>query len=222
MNESGSPSEHQWDRTADTSASMIEAALSGDAEKQHKAYVRFCELYFSTIRRWCLRHFQGDTNAADEAASNLMLNIYEKLQKYSPQTGKTFRSWLSVVTRNECADLRRRANLHRSRVSEFPEELDVPESEDNLLFDLLIDSERRALIRDLLLRAADQISQSDKSVLEGYLAEQSPAEIASLNQKTLPAVYTAMSRIKTKLAGIIGQLIQEHPGLIPEDLMNPN
>lgn len=211
----------KWDNTADTSASMIEAALSGSEQRLHEAYVKFCQRYFATVRRWCSRHFPESPDSADEAASELMLNIYEKLRKYKPQKGKSFRSWLSVVTRNECFDLRRKAKQRQQRVTEIDGDADVAAKEDNLIFELLVDSERRNLIQDLLAKASDRIPERDRAILEGYLAERSPQEIADLNATTLGAVYTAMSRIRVRLADIITQLLREHPGVEIEDLMNP-
>jgi len=208
------------EHTADTSASMIEAALCGSEERLHEAYVKFCERYFTTVRRWCSRHFPHDAASADDAASELMLNIYEKLKKYRPQQDKSFRSWLSVVTRNECADLRRRGRRHQ-RVTELTADHDLSVDEDDLIFDLLVDSERRLFIRSLLAKAASEISKRDRSILEGYLAERSPQQIADLNGMSRGAVYTAMSRIRGHLAEVISRLLQDYPGLELEDLINP-
>jgi RNA polymerase sigma factor (sigma-70 family) len=210
-----------WEHTADTSASMIEAALSGSEQRMHEAYVKFCHRYFVTIRRWCARHFSDNPDAADEAAAQLMLDIYDKLKRYKPRPDKTFRSWLSVVTRNECADLRRRASQRRKHVGELTNELEIPDSEDNIILELLVDSERRRLLKDLLNKAADKISEKERGILEGYLAERTPQEIADLHQTSLGAVYTTMSRIRSRLGDTITQLLVQHPGLELEDLMNP-
>lgn len=210
----------RFEQTADTSASMIEAAMAGSPEKLHEAYVKFCERYFATIRRWCAKHFLNDTHAADEAASNLMLNIYQKLRSYKPQNGKPFRGWLYTVTQNECYDVRRRGQRHSNRHTELTDGVDTCTQDDDIVFHLLIDSERRRLIRELLGKAADQMSNRDKLILQGYLEERTTEQLASSNDLTVGAIHTAMSRLRTRLGGVITELLREHPGLELEDLMS--
>ena len=204
----------------DTSVSMIEAALSGSEERLHEAYVKFCNRYFGIVRHWCGLHFFDNRELADEAASELMLNVYRKLKMYSPQENKKFRAWLRVVTDNECKDLRRRAQNYQKRFHSLVGTMDIKEAPDNAIFELLIDSERRLLIQKLLIRASERISPREKSILDGYLAEKKPTEIAAINGITVGAVRVAMSRLRDRLADLINQLLLEHPGLEVDDLMN--
>lgn len=208
--------------SVDTSVSMIEAVLSGSEERLHEAYVKFCKRYFGTVRHWCTLHFRDNRDLADEAASELMLKVYRKLRMYSPQKGKTFRVWLRVVTDNECKDLRRRAQNYRKRFRALDGNADTLEAADNFIFELLIDSERRLLIQKLLIQAREKIPPREKSILDGYLAEKKPREIAALNEITVGAVRVAMFRLRDRLADLINQLLLEHPGLDVEDLMNSN
>ncbi len=203
-----------------TSLSMIEAARSGSAERLHEAYVEFCTRYFATVRHWCMLHFRDNHDLADEAASELMVKVYRKLSMYSPQANKTFRAWLRVVTDNECKDLRRRAQNYRKRFRSLDGNVDTIENSDNVILDLLIDSERRLLIQKLLVQAREKIPPREKLILDGYLAEKKPREIAALNDVTVGAVRVAMFRLRDRLAYLINQLLLEHPGLEIDDLMN--
>jgi len=202
------------DETQDTSHSMIEALSSRNDDAFEKGFQRFCLLYHKVIRRWCQQWFQ-DENEADDAAHDLLVKLHDILKKYKRQDGYRFRNWLSKVSKNIAEDIRRKKIRKRSKEISVADENVFTDSE--YVGELLIDFERRDLLREALLKTVDSIGEKDRQILSEYLDE-TPTDIMAVNVgSTRNALYQAMHRIKQALKEEL-QILLSKRGLEEQDL----
>jgi|GEM_PF-1665390 len=204
------------DSTVDTSHSMVEAIVSGSDDHFEKGFERFCVLYHLSIRKWCRRWFKADADA-DDAAQELILMLRKRLSRYRPEENVRFRNWLMKVSRNAARDLLRRSK-RKSQIAtvDFPAE---PSLEDEgFVAELIVDFERRTLVRNILGAARDELSPRDREVLASYLQDEPSFEAASRMGITQSAVNQAMHRIRQKLKGQICDIAARQPNFEIEDL----
>ncbi len=189
------------DNTQDTSHSLIDALASGTKEEFEAGFRRFCSLYHQVIRRWCQRWFD-EVSDADDAAQEILLKLHGRLKKYSSEEGTRFRNWLSRVSKNIAIDVIRKKKKHSKDVStDVAAELEVTD----YVGELLIDFERRELIKKVLSSVNDNIAEKDRMILKGYLNDVPVGQMAEEFNSTENAIYQAMFRIKRSMKELISQ-----------------
>ena len=189
------------DKTQDTSHSLIEALASGANEEFEAGFRRFCSLYHQVIRRWCQRWFE-EVNDADDAAQEILLKLHGKLKGYARKEGIRFRNWLSRVSKNIAIDvIRKKKKYVRDVSTDVAAELEVTD----YVGELLIDFERRELIKKVLSNIDENISEKDRMVLKGYLNETPVGQMAVEFNSSENAIYQSMFRIKRSLKELISQ-----------------
>jgi RNA polymerase sigma factor (sigma-70 family) len=202
--------------TVDTSHSMVEAIASGENKEFEKGFRRFCVLYHLPIRKWCGRWFPRQSDA-DDAAQEILIRLREKLCKYKRQDGVRFRNWLSRVSKHAMLDLRRKAKRARSvqLTDEMPEPTD---SDEQFLFGLMIDYERKMLLSAILAQAGAALNDREREIMSGSLTQESNADLALRLGIEVNALHQAQARLRIKLKDSISNILQHRPGLELDDL----
>lgn len=182
--------------TQDTSQSMINALAAGDEESFEEAYRIFCQNYHLVIRRWCGRWFHLAEDA-DDAAQELLVKLHKRLKRFRVKEEVRFRNWLSRTSKRLAIDLLRKQKHIPQEISEHETLPGVTDFVENLL----IDHERREFIRNALNKVGDLVGDRDRQVLELYLQEFKPQEIAETlgGPTTSNAVHQALYRVRQKL-----------------------
>ncbi len=147
------------------------------------------------------RHYMRDAEEARDVAQEVFVRLYERLDSFHGE--EAFLPWLLQLSRNMCIDaLRRRRARPRAtdeldeRESRFASTVPSPEQ----------DSASRSL-RDLLYRAMDRMSESDREILmlkeiQGLKVE----EIARLLRIPSGTVKSRCNRARIDLAVRIRRL----------------
>lgn len=202
--------------TIDTSHSMVEAIASGENEEFEKGFRRFCVLYHLPIRKWCGRWFSRQSDAED-AAQELLIRLREKLCKYKQQDGVRFRNWLSKVSKNAMLDLRRKAK--RARSVQLTEEIPEPtDSDEQFLFGLMIDFERRMALSAVLEQAGATLNDREREIMNASLSNESNVDLANRLGIEKNALHQAQARLRSKLKESVSQILDQRPGLELDDL----
>lgn len=202
--------------TVDTSHSMVEAIASGENEEFEKGFRRFCVLYHLPIRKWCSRWFSRQSDA-DDAAQEILIRLREKLGKYKQQDGVRFRNWLSKVSKHSMLDLRRKAK--RARSVQLTDEIPEPSaSDEQFLFGLVIDYERRMALSAILEQAGTTLNDREKEIMNASLSNESNADLANRLGIEKNALHQAQARLRSKLRESVSQILDQRPGLELDDL----
>ena len=202
--------------TVDTSHSMVEAIASGEDEGFEKGFRRFCMLYHLPIRRWCGQWFSQQSDA-DDAAQEILIRLREKLCKYQHREGVRFRNWLSKVSKRAMLDLRRKAK-HARRVQCTDEIPEPTNSDEQFLFGLVIDFERRMALSAILEQAGATLNDREQEIMNAGLTQESNVDLADRLGIEINALHQAQARLRIKLKESISQILAQRPGIELDDL----
>jgi RNA polymerase sigma-70 factor, ECF subfamily len=191
------------------SSTLLDQLRAGRPE----AWERFVRLYSPVVYRWCRRSGLTADDAADvfqEVLSAVMLHLSDFHRDGSRDS---FSGWLAAITRNKVRDLYRRrrgkaearggttAQLQMAEIPQPPEpseELIRPDAESAAWLS------RRAL--DLI--RAEFENRTWDAFWRVTIQGQPSSQVAEDLKMSIPAVYTAKSRVLRRLRQIMGELPQ--------------
>jgi len=169
----------------------ISQAQKGDAE----AFTALVEAYQQPVYNFC-RRMLGDSDAAEDAAQETFLRVYQHLAAYDPR--RPFGTWLLAIAAHHCIDrLRRQRAIHFS--------LDGEETQDARYPDLqAVDPEEetaRRLTCERLYRLLPSLDPLQRAILVLRYWQHAPeSEIACALHLSVPAVRSRLHRARRALA----------------------
>ncbi len=172
----------------------VEQAWIAAARDDPRAFAPLYDRYAVPIYRFCFRKV-GDPDVANDLTAQIFLRAIERLDRYRPKPGATFRSWLFAIARNTIVDRWRR---HRPTT---PLDPDL-----HILADDDPGPEARAVHGDelgRLLAALDRLPDSHRDIIELRLAGLTTNEVADALGLTQSAVKSAQSRAYKRLRDLL-------------------
>ena len=175
------------------------------------AWERFVRIYSPVVYRWCRRSGLGAEDSADvlqEVLSAVMLHLCDFRRDGSEDS---FDAWLAAITRNKVRDLYRRrhgraeaqggttAQRHMAEIpspSEPSEESIRPDAESTAWLS------RRALE----MIQAEFETQTWEAFRRVTVSGEPSSQVAEDLKMSIPAVYTAKSRVLRRLRQIMSEL----------------
>jgi RNA polymerase sigma-70 factor (ECF subfamily) len=181
------------DRAADPPGD-VELAWIAAARDDPRAFAPLYNRYAVPIYRFCYRKV-GDPDVANDLTAHIFLRAIERLDRYQPRPGATFRSWLFAIARNTITDRWRR---HRPTTPLDPGV--------HILADDDPGPEARAVHADeldRLLGVLDHLPDSHRDIIELRLAGLTTNEVADALGLTQSAVKSAQSRAYKRLRDLL-------------------
>jgi RNA polymerase sigma-70 factor (ECF subfamily) len=172
----------------------IELAWIEAAKADPRAFAPLYDRYAVPIYRFCFRKV-GDPDVANDLTAQIFVRAIERLDRFRPQPGATFRSWLFAIARNAIVDGWRRHRPHT------PLNLDV-----HVLADHDPGPEERAVHGDeldRLLAVLERLPISHRDIIELRLAGLTTTEVADALGMTQSAVKSAQSRAYKRLRDLL-------------------
>lgn len=160
------------------------------------AFAPLYERYALPVYRFCYRKV-GDPEIANDLTSQIFIKAIERLDRYHPKPGATFRSWLFAIARNTIVDGWRRT---RSTTALDP----VARS----LIDPGHSPEHHAIEGDSLAamdRLLAMLPESQRAIVELRLAGLTTREIMHTLRMTEPAVKSAQHRAYLRLRDLVSR-----------------
>ena len=174
------------------------------------AWSRFADSYRDGIVKICCRELGMKSEAAEEAAQEVLLKLLSTMQQFRYDAGGSFRGWLATVARRTAIDLLRsegrRLDLATGRSSVADIVNGLPDPAERLGATL-----QTELRQDLLAVAEVEVKKrlKEPTTWSVYLAykrgEEAPA-IAETHGMEVSTVYKAKSRIIQMLQREISRL----------------
>jgi RNA polymerase sigma-70 factor (ECF subfamily) len=172
----------------------VEARWVAAAKADPRAFAPLYDRYAVPIYRFCYRKV-GDPDLANDLTAQIFTRALERIDRYHPRPGATFRSWLYAIARNTITDGWRR---HRPTIAMDP---DV-----HILADPDPGPEERAVHGDeldRLLAVLGRLPESHREVIELRLAGLTTNEVAAALGMTQPAVKSVQSRAYRRLRDLL-------------------
>ncbi len=164
------------------------------ARRDPRAFAPLYDRYAVAIYRFCYRKV-GDVEVANDLTAQVFVKAIERLDRYQPKPGATFRSWLFAIARNTVTDRWRR---HRPTHPLGPVA--------HTLVDREPGPERRAIEADERRRLTDileTLPERQRAIVELRLAGLTTAEIMAALAMTEPAVKSAQHRAYRRLRDLL-------------------
>ena len=185
------------------------ASLLGDLQHADdpKAWERFVHLYSPVLYKWSCRMGLRHDDALD-MVQDVFIVLVKKLPEFSYDSGRGFRNWLFVVTRNKCREKDRRKSLNVDKLVR-PDDVCVRDEER---------VERADFHRNLLDRVLPAMSsyfhESTWQAFSAHVIEEQPAAVVAAR---LGITISAVSKAKFR---VMSRLHRELADLAPR--MNPS
>jgi RNA polymerase sigma-70 factor (ECF subfamily) len=184
----------------ETPASLLER-LRQPAQEQ--AWARFVDLYTPLLYTWARRTGCQESDAADLVQEVLSL-LVRKLPEFTYDRRQRFRGWLHTVAHNCWRSLRRRAELPREAGAQDLDALPATGAADPFWEE---EYRQRLVARALELMQVDFAPATWKACWECVVQGRPAAEVARDLGVRVGAVYTAksrvLSRLRQELAGLL-------------------
>ncbi len=191
------------------SSTLLDQLRAGRPE----AWERFVRLYSPVIYRWCRRSGLTAEDAADvfqEVLSAVMLHLTD-FHRDKPKD--SFGGWLAAITRNKVRDLYRRrqgraeargGSTAQRQMAEIPQPAEPSEEF------IRPDAESAAWLsrRALDLIRAEFENRTWDAFWRVTIQGQPSSQVAEDLQMSIPAVYTAKSRVLRRLRQVMSELPQ--------------
>jgi RNA polymerase sigma-70 factor, ECF subfamily len=180
---------------------------------QSDAWERFVRLYSPMVYRWCRRSGLSAEDSADvlqEVLAAVMLHLSD-FRRDGPED--SFGAWLAAITRNKVRDVYRRrqgraeargGTTAQRRMAEIPEPSEATEES------IRPDAESTAWLsrRALELIQAEFETRTWEAFSRVTISGEPSSQVAEDLKMSIPAVYTAKSRVLRRLRQVIGELPQ--------------
>jgi RNA polymerase sigma-70 factor (ECF subfamily) len=174
-------------------STWIVRAQHGDDE----AFTNLVEAYQTPVYNLCYRML-GETGAAEDAAQETFLKVYQNLGRYDRE--RPFPTWLLSIAAHHCIDKLRRRRF--SSISIDEDEDGQTELPDRSAPDPEAETERKQEKGRLqhLLQSLDPTDRA--AVVMRYWNDCSEEEIARTLHLTVPAVKSRLHRARRSLAAL--------------------
>jgi RNA polymerase sigma-70 factor (ECF subfamily) len=169
-----------------------EAALITRAQHDPRAFAPLYDHYVEAIYHYCARRL-GDAEAAADMTSLIFSRALAALPTY--RGGGTFRSWLFAIAHNAVVDSHRAADTWTSLVAGV-EQVDPAPTPEEWVLQQDAARELRTVLRHL---APDQ-----RQVVELRLAGLTQAEMATILNRSVPAIKMLQGRALMRLRVLLG------------------
>ena len=168
-------------------------AQQGDDE----AFTNLVETYQKPVYNLCYRML-GDPEAAEDAAQETFLKVYQNLARYDRQ--RSFATWLLSIAAHHCIDKLRRKRFNSVSIDEDEEgQTDIP---DRSATDPESETAKRQE-RERLHNCLQSLDPTDRAaVILRYWQDCSELEIAQSLKLTVPAVKSRLHRARRALADL--------------------
>ncbi len=184
------------DRDPPSLEDFDEGIVIDTARHDPAAFAPLYDRYSTPIYRYCYRQVR-DADAAADLTAQVFIGALEKLHRYRPKPGATFRSWLFAIARNAIRDRWRRSRPTR----------DVDEAMNQVVYHgpgpEEIAVHRSEMAR--LLDALDTLPERQRDIVGMRLEGLSMREIADAIGATESAVKTAQTRAFRTLRAELGE-----------------
>ncbi len=173
-----------------------EAAVIEDARHDPAAFAPLYERFSTPIYRYCYRQVR-DADLAADLTAQVFIQALEKLHRYQPKPGATFRSWLFAIARNATRDRWRRHRPMRDLDDAIHAVADSGPGPEQIAV------HRSEMAR--LLDALDALPGRQRDIVGMRLEGLSMREIADAIGVTENAVKTAQTRAFRTLRTLLGE-----------------
>ena len=184
------------DRNTDVS-SALNASLVAVAGQDRGA---FETLYAETVDRVLnlATRIMGDTDAADDVASDVYLQVWRKAADFDPERGSAI-AWIMTICRSRALDALRRRSVAANYTAEF-EQQTVDVDEERGPQDLLAATDRESSVH----KALQQLDASERQLLAlAYFRGYSHSELAAMTGEPLGTVKTRIRRTLIKVRDLM-------------------
>ncbi|MEJ7900852.1 MAG: sigma-70 family RNA polymerase sigma factor [Thermomicrobiales bacterium] len=178
----------------DDVAGDIEERWIAAARRDPRAFAPLYDRYATAIYRFCYRKV-GDVEVANDLTAQVFVKAIERLDRYQPKPGATFRSWLFTIARNLVTDRWRRQRPTHP-LDPVAHTLIDREPGPELL---AIEADSLAHLRDVL----DTLPEKQRAIVELRLAGFTTTEIMATLDMTEPAVKSAQHRAYRRLRDLM-------------------
>jgi RNA polymerase sigma-70 factor, ECF subfamily len=181
-----------------TSASLLERLRNPN---EQEAWNRFADLYTPLLYYWLRRLGLSENDAAD-LVQEVFLVLVAKLPTFVYQRDGTFRGWLHALTINKYRELQRRKRLPTvDGLSDVPARDSQSQVEEA--------DYRRHIVNEMLHILEDQFPPSTWQYFQAYVVEgQDPQTVAARFKVSVGTVYTAKSKVLTRLREELAGLLE--------------
>jgi RNA polymerase sigma-70 factor (ECF subfamily) len=173
-------------------STWISQAQQGD----DKAFTVLVETYQKQVYNLCYRML-GEPEAAEEAAQETFLKVYQNLTRYDP--ARSFPTWLLSIAAHDCIDRLRRRRFFSFPIGDEEGQIDLP---DPYAPEPEMEVARRQ-DRDRLQNCLKFLDPTNRlAVILRYWQGYSEKEIAGALHLTVPAVKSRLHRAHRALAAL--------------------
>ncbi len=195
--------------SSSVSSTLLDQLRCGRSE----AWERFVRLYSPVVYRWCRRSGLSADDSADvlqEVLSAVMLHLSD-FHRDKPQD--SFNAWLAAITKNKVHDLNRRrrgkaeargGTTAQLQLAEVPQPPELSEESIRPDADSAAWLSRRSL--DLIRNEFE--NRTWEAFWRVTIQDQPSSRVAEDLKMTVPAVYTAKSRVLRRLRQVMRELPQ--------------
>jgi RNA polymerase sigma-70 factor (ECF subfamily) len=171
----------------------INQAQQGDED----AFTYLVETYQTPVYNLCYRML-GEAEAAEDAAQETFLKVYQNLARYDRQ--RSFATWLLSIAAHHCIDKLRRKRFYSISMDVDEEgQMDIP---DRSAPDPELETTKRQ-DRQRLHGCLQSLDPTDRAaVIMRYWQDCSEIEIAEALRLTVPAVKSRLHRARRALADL--------------------
>lgn len=203
--------ESQFDSSIDLS--LLSRVTEGDPT----SWEVFVEKYGSVLRSWCIK-WGGSFHDAEDFVQEVLIRVFQKLDRYQVREGSRFRSWLKTVAYHCWLDLRNKSlRQHELNAPEgMPDDLRARLASSMACNDLISVFESFAdqeILNLAIVRVKERVSGPSWQCFElFYWGHESGAEIAAAQKMDESAVFMAVSRIRKSIRNEVSRIESEdHP-----------
>ena len=164
------------------------------AQRDPHAFAPLYDRYAVPIYRFCYRKV-GDVDLANDLTAQVFVKAIERIDRYQPRPGASFKSWLFAIARNTVTDAWRRQK---------------PTADVEPLMDVLIDDEpspeRRAIEAEDQVRVDRLLAylpETQRTLVELRLAGLTTKELMATMHMSESAVKSAQHRAYHRLRDIV-------------------
>jgi RNA polymerase sigma-70 factor (ECF subfamily) len=164
--------------------------------EDHHAWQEFIDLYSPLIYTWAIRMGLQASDAAD-LMQDVFVTLLRKMPEFRYQPGGSFRGWLRTVVVNHWRDARRRRLVDLPEGEEpLPDELTIPDTAARVWEE---EYHQHLVGRALELMKGHFQPSTWQACWQVVVEGRPPADVAAELGLSVPAIYTAKSRVLHRL-----------------------
>lgn len=156
----------------------------------------FATVYEETVDRVLnlATRILGDTDAADDVASDVYLQVWRKAADFDPERGSAI-AWIMTICRSRALDALRRKSVAANYTAEF-ERQSVTSDVESGPHDLLVATDRESTVH----QALRQLDASERQLLAlAYFRGYTHSELAAMTGEPLGTIKTRIRRTLMKV-----------------------